>query len=87
MNLSGLDTLIRKRQEWNILKNIYYETRANDYLYIRLGRDMRREIYKFLFSRGGGLKMYQNVLKRTKTYQNIQIRDIICRFCVKIVAH
>jgi hypothetical protein len=46
-----MKALIRKRQQWIIEKNIYYETRLNDYLYIRLGRDMRREIYNFLFSR------------------------------------
>ena len=47
-----METLITKRREWEILKNIYYETRMNDYLYIRLGRDMRSEIYRFLFSVG-----------------------------------
>ena len=35
-----MDTLIRKRQEWEILKKLVYETRMGDFLYIRLGRDM-----------------------------------------------
>ena len=46
-----MDILI-KRQEWEILKNLTYETRMGDFLYIRLGIDMQREIYRFLFSGG-----------------------------------
>jgi len=40
-----------KRQEWETIKKLFYETRMDDFLYIRLGKDMQREIYMYLFSK------------------------------------
>jgi len=40
-----------KRKEWEIQKKLVYETRMGDYLYIKLGKDVKYYIYQFLFSK------------------------------------
>jgi len=40
-----------KREEWKIQKKLTYETRIGDYLYIKLGKDVKYYIYQFLFSK------------------------------------
>ena len=44
-------SLAIKRQEWEIHKKLVYETRMGDYLYIKLGKDVKYYIYLFLFSK------------------------------------